>query len=129
MLLLDHYKAQKTPTVLIMLNDECNTTTVLVPPGCTSLVQPLDVVLNGPFKQAVDAIAMSHMEVHVNDYLHGKFTASKHRILLTKWIGQAWEEVSANKDMVITGFKKCGISVAIDGSEDYEINIKVLKDY
>jgi len=42
MLLLDCHKAQKT---LTLLKDECNTITVLVPPGCTSLVQPLDVVL------------------------------------------------------------------------------------
>ena len=98
-------------------------------PGCTILVQPLDVVFNGPFKRAVDTIATSHVEAHVDDYLHGNFTASERRILLTKWIGQAWEEVSANKDMVIRGFWKCGISIAIDGSEDNEINIKDLENY
>ena len=129
MLLLDQHKAQKTPSVLTMLNDECNTITALVPLGCTSLVQPLDVVFNGSFKQAVDTIATSHKEAHVNDYLHGNFTASECRILLTKWIGQAWEEVSANKDTVVSGLKKCGISVAIDGSEDNEINIKGFEDY
>ena len=69
------------------------------------------------------------MEAHINDYLHGNFTASEQRILLTKWIGQAWEEVSANKDAVVRGFKKCGISVAIDGSEDDEINIKGFENY
>ena len=81
------------PSVLTMLNDEYITITALVPSGCTSLVQPLDVLFNGPFKWAVDTIATSHMEAHVNDYLHGNFTASERRILLTKWIGQAWEEV------------------------------------
>ena len=77
MLLLDQHKAQKTPSVLTMLNDVCNTVTVLIPPGCTSLVQPLDVVFNGPFKQAVDTITTSHMEAHVDDYLYGNFTANK----------------------------------------------------
>ena len=99
------------------------------PPGCTSLVQPLDVVFNAPFKQAVNKLATTHMEAHVNDYLQGTFTESKRRILLTKWIGQAWEEVVAKKDMVIRGFKKCRVSVAIDGSEDGEINIKELENY
>ena len=42
---------------------------------------------------------------------------------MTKWIGQAWEEVSTNKDAVVRGFKKCGISLAINGAEDDEINI------
>jgi len=31
--------------------------------------------------------------------------------------------------MVIRAFKKCGISVAIDGSEDEEININNVEDY
>jgi len=69
MLAIDHYKAQKTPSVLTMLKDECNTITVFVPPDRTSLVQ---VVFNGPFKWTIER-----------------------RILLTKWIGQAWEEVAA----------------------------------
>lgn len=31
--------------------------------------------------------------------------------------------------MIIRSFKKCGISVAIDGSEDEEINTEGLEDY
>jgi len=37
--------------------------------------------------------------------------------------------ISAKKDMVVRSFRKRGISVAMDGSEDCEINIKALKDY
>ena len=51
MLLLDQHKVQKTPTIEGLLFSECNTTTVLIPPGCTSLVQLLDVVFNAPFKR------------------------------------------------------------------------------
>ncbi|CAG8778219.1 15676_t:CDS:2, partial [Acaulospora morrowiae] len=39
-----------TDKVLDILK-ECNTITALVPPGCTSLIQPLDVALNAQFKQ------------------------------------------------------------------------------
>ena len=49
--------------------------------------------------------------------------------VFTKWVGQAWEEVSAKKDMVVRSFKKCGISVAIEGSEDSEIHINGPEDY
>ena len=94
---------QKTPSVLTMLNDEFSAITVGIPPGCTCLVQPLDAVFNAPFKEAVDTIATAHMEAHVTDYLHGNFSASERRIFLTKWIGQAWEEVSVKKDIVIRG--------------------------
>ena len=50
-------------------------------------------------------------------------------MLLTKWVGQAWEEVSANKQMIKRTFRKCGISVPIDGSADDEIQLEGLADY
>lgn len=37
--------------------------------------------------------------------------------MFTKWVGQAWEELSTKKEMIIRSFKKFGISVAIDKSE------------
>ena len=55
--------------------------------------------------------------------IHGKFLASQRRVLLINWVGQAWEEISADRDMVVRGFRKCGISVAIYGLEDTDINI------
>jgi len=66
------------------------------------------------------------LEENTDDYLYGNFTVSERRILLTKWIGQVWEEVAEN--MVIREFKKCGVSVSIDGSEDNEIHIEDLED-
>ena len=128
-LCLDQHKAQKTLSIEDLLSSECNTTAVLIPPGCTSLVQPLDVVVNAPFKRLVDDLATSHMQENLDDYVHGNFSAKQQRILLTAWIGEAWEKTCANKDMIIRGFRKCGISVAADGSEDNDINIKELENY
>ena len=50
LLVADVHCAQKTTMVLDMLK-ECNTTTALVPSGCTLLVQPLDIAFNAQFKQ------------------------------------------------------------------------------
>ena len=50
-------------------------------------------------------------------------------MIFTKWVGTAWEEISSKKDLIINLFKVCGISVAIDGSEDSKISIKDLEDY
>ena len=66
------------------------------------------------------------MQENLDDYVHGNFSAKQRRILLTAWIGEAWEETCANKDMIIRGFRKRGISVAVDGSE---MNIKKLENY
>ena len=129
LLCLDQHKAQKTPSIESLLAVDCNTTTALIPPGCTSLVQPLDVVFNAPFKRMVDDLATAHMQEHLDDYVHGNFSARDRRVLLTKWIGEAWEKTCANDDMVVRAFKKCGISVAINGSEDEEININNRDDY
>ena len=129
MLVLDVHRAQKTDAIQKALRDSCKTEPVFVPAGTTSLVQPVDVVFNAPFKAAIDTMANNHLQKNLDDYVRGKISASKRRILFTKWVGQAWEDISAKKDMVIRSFKKCGISVAIDGSEDTEINIADLEDY
>ena len=44
-------------------------------------------------------------------------------------MGNAWEELSKNEDMIVRAFRKCGISVPIDGSEDGDINVKDVDDY
>ena len=126
MFCLDQHKAQKTPSIEGLLSSECNTTAILIPPECTSLVQPLDVVVNAPFKRLVDDLATSHMQENL---VHGNFSAKQRRILLTAWIGEAWEKTCANRDMIIRGFRKYGISVAVDGSEDNNYNIKGLENY
>lgn len=129
MLVLDVHRAQTTEEIQKYLREECTTEPVFVPAGTTSLVQPVDVVFNAPFKAAIDAMANSHLQENLDDYVKGRISASERRILFTKWVGKAWEEMSRKKDMIIRSFKKCGISVAIDGSEDDEINIESLEDY
>ena len=96
----------------------------MVPPGPTSKVQPLDVAVNSEFKNVVDRLATEHMSSNMKSFLDGKVTAS------TKWVGQAWQEVSRRlKDTVVRSFVKCGIALPIDGSRDSEINIMDLDDY
>ena len=129
LLIADVHKAQTTPEVLEMLKTTCLTDVVLVSPGCTSLVQPLDVSLNSEFKQIIDRLQTEPMHTNLESYTENKLTASDRRILITFWIGTAWEKMCEKKDMIIRAFRKCGISVPIDGSEDDAINIKGLEDY
>ena len=91
-LISDVHKAQKTPGITSKLKRECKIEVVLVPPGCTSLVQPLDVSFNGEFKSEIDKLQTEHMQ-----YINNSLSASARRILITKWVGADWEQVSKNE--------------------------------
>ncbi|KAF8415688.1 hypothetical protein EV426DRAFT_703851 [Tirmania nivea] len=48
---------------------------------------------------------------------------------MTKWVATAWKSVSANRDMITRSFRKCGITVPIDGTADSEIHIEGISNY
>ena len=116
LLVADMHRAQTTDEVKELLEKYCHTSIALVPPGTTWLVQPLDVAINAEFKVIVARLQNEHMHENLNLYVENKMTASQRRVLITKWVGQAWDEVSAKKEMIKRAFVKCGISVPIDGS-------------
>lgn len=129
LLTADVHKAQKTPGVTNKLKRECKTEVELVPPGCTSLVQPLDVAFNAEFKEAIDQLQTEHMHNHLEQYVNNSLSASARRILIIKWVGAAWVQMSQKKEMVQRAFKKCGISLSIDGSQDAAIKIHGIEGY
>ena len=100
LLVLDVHKVQKTDDILHRLS-QCNPTPVYVSAGTTGLVQPTDVAFNALFKAAVDCLTTEHVQENLQDYVRGGIPAGERQILFTKWIRQAWEEMSANKGMVI----------------------------
>ena len=113
--IVDVHKTQTTAKVRIAL-EACKTTVVFVPSGCTSLVQPLDIVVNGVFKQIVDLLKAEHMQQNLEQYVNNSFSASQRCVLITGWVEAAWAEVCQKREMLKRGFEKCDISVPIDGS-------------
>ena len=82
----------------------------MVPAGCTSLIQPLDVCINKLLKDRIRALADQHYIDHILEWSAQKYNASER---MAQWVGQAWESIQRS-------FRKCGVAVAIDGSEDHE---------
>ena len=74
-------------------------------------------------------LANEHVADNLEKYVQGSIPAGERRILLTRWVGQAWDEISTKTDMIIRSFRKCGISVPIDGSADEDINIQGFEAY
>ena len=75
-LVLDAHRAQKTQEIQDVLEEEYNTSITYVPGGCTSLVQPVDVSFNKPFKSTVERQATQHMQENLDSYVHSRINAS-----------------------------------------------------
>ena len=86
-------------------------------------MQPVDIA---SFKAAVESICLQENLAH---YVEGRINVSECRVLFTKWVGAASEELSSKMDMTVGSFENSDISVAPDGSEDEKINITGLEDY
>ena len=61
--------------------------------------------------------------------MQGSIPAGERRVLFTQRVGQAWEELSQNMDMIRRSFKKSGIALLIDGSSDATIHLEGVLGY
>ena len=69
------------------------------------------------------------MSDNLQCYTKSKLSAWQRRVHLTKWVAEAWKEIDRNKETVIRSFKKCDVSLTLDGKENDEINIEGIPDY
>lgn len=116
MLVLDAFKGHTTDQIKNLLKRE-NCELVVIPGGMTSQLQPLDVSINKPFKD--------HLRYEYTNWLasgdlpltpSGKIKKAS-PVEVANWISTAWKKISP--EIVRKSFKKCCISNALDGSEDY----------
>ena len=82
-----------------------------------------------PFKDAVRTQFEKHLNGNLTLYTEGKMPASEQRVVLTRWVGNAWDHICSNTEMVKRSFKKCGIHVNIDGSENALVHFKGISEY
>lgn len=88
----------------------------MIPGGMTSVLQPLDVCLNKPFKANVKRQYTEWMAEELHELTPTGRVKRLDITLLCKWINNAWKEIPA--EMVRRSFRKCSISNRLDGTED-----------
>ncbi|CAI7897385.1 unnamed protein product [Closterium sp. NIES-54] len=143
MLVLDSYRGHLTDAVKAKFG-ELNIVPAIIPAGCTSEIQPLDVVVNRSFKAAIRQLYQEWFESEgvdcltergeLNPYVYDVSALNCfHPVLIAivfpclagnirkpppeltlKWISKAWKVVP--KELIQRSFLTCGISNALDPS-------------
>lgn len=93
-----------------------DTEIAVIPGGLTSVVQPLDVCLNKPLKDRLREKWTTWMVEGEKALTPGGKVKAASLTTVASWVLEAWRDLPG--DMVERSFKKCGISNAIDGTED-----------
>ena len=89
-----------------------NSKFILIPPGMTRFVQPLDVCINKPFK---DAMRKAYTEYEIKKGMQNK---PSHEDLVSRLENVWYDPNLLTSEMIKKSFKICGISNSLDGSED-----------
>ena len=95
---------------------EYRTRQAVIPGGCTSVLQPLDISINKPFKTYLRKLWNTWMVSGEKEFTKSGAMKRPGLSLVVQWVKEAWESIS--DDIIIRSFKKCGISNAMDGTED-----------
>ncbi|CAI7788039.1 unnamed protein product [Closterium sp. NIES-53] len=119
MLIIDSYRGHLTKEVKARFA-ALKIVPVVIPAGCTADVQPLDVSVNKSFKASVRQQYQSWFEADSMNILTpaGNIKKPPSAVVL-KWIIREWKAVPA--DLIKKAFLTCGISNALDGSEDHTV--------
>ncbi|GFU73219.1 pogo transposable element with KRAB domain [Trichonephila clavipes] len=115
LLVWDMFRSHLTDSTKKLLT-ECNTDIAIIPGELTSLVQPLDVCINKPFKQNLKRqwnIWLLEGEKSFTKGIHMRHVSLE---IVCEWIIKAWNEIKP--DFIQKSFKKCSVSNSIDGTED-----------
>ena len=101
LLVYDSFEAHVTDTVKTSFKRE-NTELAVIPGGLTSLLQPLDVSLNKPFKDGVRKRWMQWMADGTHEFTATGRQKKASEELICSWISQAWNAIPS--EMIAASF-------------------------
>lgn len=115
-LVLDDFKCHRDKTFIADLKKRANTTVIFIPGRLTPLLQPLDRMLNKQMKRLMRGKYSAYTASAPTDPKTGKLKPPG-RGAVSTWCKEAWTDIS--KKTGKTCFKICGLTLALDGSEDH----------
>ncbi|CAB1115321.1 unnamed protein product [Ectocarpus sp. CCAP 1310/34] len=115
-LVLDDVKCHKYEGFIAALKRDANTMVIFIPGGLTPLLQPLDRMLNKQMKRLLRGKYTAYSTSAVADARSGKLKPPERGVVST-WCKEAWESITP--ETVKSCFKICGLTLALDGSEDH----------
>jgi len=115
LLVFDAFEAHVTNSVKSSFKHE-NTDLAVIPGGLTSILQPLDVSLNKPFKDGVRKKWMQCMADSIHEFTATGRQKKPSEELICSWISEVWNAIPP--EMVTASFLKCDITNNLDGTED-----------
>ena len=95
-----------------------------LPPNCTDFLQPVDAGAGALIVLLYLRFQDAWLDKDANlEQWEGKLSASQRRILMTQWLGAAWEAFnSPDYDHArLRYFEKTGCAMSADGSRDFKI--------
>ncbi|GFS56714.1 pogo transposable element with KRAB domain [Trichonephila clavipes] len=114
-LVWDMFRSHLTDNTKKLLT-ECNTDIAVIPGGLTSLVQPLDMCINKPFKQNLKRQRNIWMLEGEKSFTKGGQMRHASLEIVCEWIIKAWNEIKP--DLIQKSIKKCSVSNSVDQTED-----------
>ena len=89
---------------------------VVIPGGMTSVLQPMDVSINKPFKDRLRQQYLTSIADPVRELTKTGKIKRAAPSEVARWVSAAWKAIP--ESIIVRSFKKCCISNALDGSED-----------
>lgn len=102
---------------------------IYTPAGCTDCLSPVDRNVGVWLKNCVYELQNAEMDKPENRNWsmpagQGGLTVSEKRMLIVRWMSQAWTELKTNKqDLLLSSFVASGCLIAKDGSENHLIRL------
>ena len=116
-LVIDSFSAHISDEFLDMAKAN-NVDVVIIPGGCTSKIQPLDVCLNKPFKSVLRNEWLNYIESLVEVDPNPSKLVTPTKQIICDWIKGGLYYLQSKQCMMKKSFLVCGITNALDGSEN-----------